>query len=154
VISVRKGFYAVVAGVEYEAKLNRGAVSIFIPQMGDRPDGWEWAGPERWYRVVEVADVSEAYEILTDAMLDDVPVHVDRVDPVARTAVVRAKTPPYSSMSDQHRPPPHPLLEAVQDPPYSVDWMGIVPWDCLADVDEAVGRIDPATGEDLPDQAP
>lgn len=123
---MRRGLYAIVAGVEYEAKLNRGAVSIFIPQVGECPSGWEWAGPDRWYRVVEADEVSDAYEILTDALLDDVAVRIDCVDPVAREAVVRAKNPPYSGMSDQHRPSPHPLLGAVQNPPYSIDWMGAV----------------------------
>jgi hypothetical protein len=145
--TLRSGTYAVVDGVTYEAKRNSDSVSIFLHHAGDRPHGWGWAGAGTAYRTVDPDDVSELYRVTTEAQLDGVDVHVDEIDPVAREAVVRARHPEYSSIDDQDKPPPHPLLRAVQNPPYSVDWVARVSWDLLSHVTETVGKIDPVTGE-------
>lgn len=150
---MRRGICAVVEGVEYKASLHAGGVSIYVQGTPARPEGWEPGRRDSWGKALPLNAVSEAYEILTQAMLDDVAVYVDRVDPVAREAVVRAKNPPYPSMSDQYRPPPHPLLEAVPEPPYNVDWKGVIPWDRLTDVSETIGRIDPRTGVRIRDES-
>lgn len=68
------------------------------------------------------------------------------------TAVVRAIRP--TSINDRSAPPPHPLLQPIDDPPYSVDWVATVPWDRLTEVSEAVGRINPSTGNRIYDEAP
>lgn len=150
---MRRGQYAVVDGVEYAAQINwGGGVSLFIPRRGAKPAGWEMGGGQTWGRVVDAAKVSEAFEVLTTAMLDDVEVYVDSVDPGDRTAVVRAMRP--TSISDRGAPPPHPLLHPVDDLPYSIDWVATVPWDRLTHIDEAVGRIDPSTGSRIYDEAP
>lgn len=143
---MRSGHYVVVDGIEYAAQIWKGKVSLFIPRSGTKPEGWEMAGGQTWGRVIDSGEVSEAYQVQTQARLDDVAVYVDSVNPTSREAVVRAIDPPYSSINDQHRPPPHPLLEAVPEPPYSVDWKGVIPWNRLTDVSETVGRIDPSTG--------
>lgn len=147
---MKRGQYAIVDGVEYAAWVRgRGKVSLFIPQIGPKPDGWGWGAESTWYREVDASEVSEACEVLTKATLDDVRVYVDSVNITDRTATVRAVQ--STSRSDAGSPPPHPLLEALDDSPYSIDWVGRVPWDRLTDVYEASGRIDPTTGRDLPE---
>lgn len=147
---VRSGQYAVVDGVEYAAQVWNGKVSLFIPRSGSKPAGWELGGGQTWYRVVDAADVSQAFKAVTSAWLDDVEVYVDSVNAGDRTAVVRAIKP--TSISDRGAPPPHPLLQPVDELPYSIDWVATVPWDRLTDVDEAVGRIDPSTGSRIYDE--
>lgn len=147
---MRSGQYAVVNGVEYAAQVWNGKVSLFIPRNGSKPDGWELGGGQTWYRVVDATDVSEAFKAVTRAWLDDLEVYVDSVNPHDRTAVVRAIKP--TSISDRNAPPPHPLLQPIDDPPYSIDWVATVPWDRLNNINEAVGRIDPSTGSRIHDE--
>ena len=144
---MRSGLYAVVDGVEYPAWLNGEDVSIFLDHAGQRPDGWAWVTEYRSYRRVPPAQVTVAYRVSTRAMLDDVLVSVDAVDALAHTALVRAVRPRYSSINDQDRPPPHPLLEAAPVSSYSVDWIGVIPWDRLTMATEIVGKVDPTAGE-------
>jgi len=150
---VKRGQYVIVNGVEYAAWVRGGGkVSLFIPQIGPKPDGWGWGAESTWYREVDASEVSEAFSISTNAYLDDVEVYVDSVNITDHTAVVRAVE--STSRSDAGAPPPHPLLEAFDDSPYSIDWIAKVPWDRLTNVDEAVGRIDPATGSRIHDETP
>lgn len=145
---MRSGRYAVVDGVEYPVEIWKGQVSLFIPRVGEKSEGWANGGFNTWCRVVDASEVSSAFEVLTSAMLDDVKVRVERVDPAAREAVVSAKK--GASINDQYKTPPHPLLEAVPESSYSLIWMGTVPWDRLTDVYDACGPIDPNTGRYLP----
>lgn len=152
---MRCGQYAVVDGIEYEARVwgrGRGTVSLFIPQIGQKPDGWAPAREGTWYREVSATEVSDAFAISTRASLDHVAVHVDSVNAMDRTAIVRAVQ--ATSRSDHGARPPHPLLTRLDYSPYSIDWVGKVPWDRLTDVDEVVGRIDPSTGRRIDDDAP
>lgn len=77
---MRRGIYAVVDGVEYEASLHAGGVSIYIPGTLPRPEGWEPGRRGSRGRALPLDAVSEAYEILTDVTLEEVAVYVDRVD--------------------------------------------------------------------------
>lgn len=144
---MRSGLYAVVDGVEYPAWLNSEGLGIYLDHAGPRPDGWAWFTESRSYRRVSPAQVTEAYRVSTSAMLDDVLVAVDSVDALAHTALVRAVRPRYSSINDQDKPPPHPLLEATPVSSYSVDWIGVIPWERLTMATEIVGKVDPTAGE-------
>lgn len=150
---MRRGQYVIVDGTEYAARVwGGGKVSLFIPQTGPKPDGWILGRESTWSRKIDASKVSEAFSISTRAYLDDVEVHVDSVNATDRTATVRAVLP--TSRSDYGAPPPHPLLEALNDSPYSIDWVGKVAWDRLSNVDEAVGRIDPSTGRPIDNENP
>lgn len=148
---IKRGQYAVVDGVEYAARVRGGGkVFLFIPQTAPRPDGWDVGAADTWYREVDASEVTDAFEILTRAALDGVRVYVDSVNATDRTAIVRALE--STSRGDNGAVPPHPLLEPADDSPYSIDWVAKVPWESLTDVYEACGRVDPATGRDLPDE--
>lgn len=149
---MRSGTYAVVDGVEYSAMTWDGKVSLFIPRVGEKPEGWDLGADDTWYSEIDASEVSDAYSVRTRASLDDVKVYVDSVNATNRTAIVRAVRP--TSINDRSAPPPHPLLQPIDDPPYSVDWVATVPWDRLTEVSEAVGRIDPSTGSRIYDEAP
>lgn len=143
---MRSGLYAVV-GVEYPAWLNSEGLGIYLDHAGPRPDGWAWVTEYRSYRRVPPAQVTEAYRVSTRAMLDDVLVAVDSVDALAHTALVRAVRPRYSSINDQDKSPPHPLLEPAPVSSYSIDWIGVIPWERLTTATEIVGTVDPTAGE-------
>lgn len=146
-VPMRQGFYATVDGVEHRGLAFGGRVLLFLPGTVPRPPGWEAQGRDTWSTVVDASAVSRAYVVTTYAKLDDVNVIVDVVDPAAQTAVVRALNPEYSCMNHLPAPPPHPLLEAMPVSPYSVDWVGTVPWDALTNVEEHVSPVDPTTGK-------
>jgi hypothetical protein len=150
---VRQGQYAIVNGVEYAARVRGGGkVLLFIPRSGAKPDGWDFGANNTWSREVDASEVSDAFSIRTSATLDDVEVYVDVVNITDRTAVVRA----LESTGSHERDPqsPHPLLEPYRDSPYSIDWVAKVPWERLTNVDEGVGRIDPATGRRISEEPP
>lgn len=95
------------------------------------PPGWEAQGRDTWSAAADAGAVSSAYTVTTYAELDGVSVIVDVVDLAAETAVVRASNPEHSGMDHRPVPPPHPLLEAMAVSPYSVHWVGTVPWGAL-----------------------
>lgn len=136
---VRRGQYAIVNGIEHAAWVRGGGkVSLFIPQTGPKPDGWGLGADDTWYSEIDASEVSDAYS------------YVDSVNATNRTAIVRAVRP--TSINDRSAPPPRPLLQPIDDPPYSVDWVATVPWVRLTEVSEAVGRIDPSTGSPVYDE--
>lgn len=144
---MRQGFYATVDGVEYRGRAFGGKVLLFLSRTVPCPPGWEAQGADTWSTVVDASAVSGAYVVTTYAKLDGVSVVVDVVDPAAQTAVVRASSPEYSGLNHLPAPPPHPLLEAMPVSPYSVDWIGTVPWDALTHADEHESPVDPSTGK-------
>lgn len=143
---MRQGFYATVDGVEYRGRPFGGQVILFLPRTAPCPPGWEAQGRDTWSTAVDAGAVSSADVVTTSARLDGVSVIVDVVDLAAETAVVRASNPEHSGMNHLPVPPPHPLLEAMPVSPYSVDWVGTVPWDALTDVEEHKSPVDPSTG--------
>ena len=150
---MKSGIYIEWQGQEFSGESIGDRRWIHVPISAPEPTGEGWAANRTlrvWSKLVPASEITRMYGVFTSAKLDNVEVYVEIVDPAAREAVVRAKK--GASINDQNKTPPHPLLEAVPESSYSLNWMGTVPWDRLTDVDEAVGRIDPATGEDLPDR--
>jgi len=149
---MRSGIYIEWQGREFPGLSVRGYRWAFVPFSTGEPEGEGWAADHVrgvWSRLVPPPEITRMHEVITTASLDDVKVRVTAVHPEDRTADVRAESPPYSSINDQSRPPPHPLLSADPVPPYSVDWTGTVPWEALTRVDETVAPLDPETGQGL-----
>lgn len=147
---MRSGTYIEWQGREFPGQSVREYRWVYVPFSAGEPGGEGWAADHVrnvWSRLVPPSEITSMHEVITSAFLDDVKVRVTAVHTDDRTADVRAEDPPYSSINDQGRPPPHPLLSADPVPPYSVDWIGTVPWEALSHVDEIVAPLDPATGQ-------
>lgn len=149
---MRAGHYAVLDGTEYEALVIADGRWIFLPTDAPRPEGWKLdATRRRWSKRVERNNISSMCHVTTLAMLGDVEVRVNRLDPVEHTAYVMAKNPLYTGINHSDAPSPHPLLSVTLDPPYSIEWTGTVAWAALTDVHELVSQVDPLTGDSAPD---
>lgn len=147
---MRSGVYIEWQGLEFPGESVRDYRWVFVPFSAGEPEGEGWAADRVrgvWSRLVPPSEITRMHIVLTSASLDGVKVRVTGVNQDDRTADVRAENPPYSSINDQHRPPPHPLLSADPVSPYSIDWIGTVPWEALTQVDEIVAPLDPATGQ-------
>lgn len=104
---MKAGHYAVLDGTECEALVIADGRWTFLPTNVARPEDWKLdATRKRWSQRVDRDDTSSMCHVTTLAMLGDVEVRVDRLDPVARPAYVVAKNPTYTGINHSDAPYP------------------------------------------------
>ncbi len=130
---MRVGQYAVVDGVEYEARFSRGSdgVGLVVPAAHPRPEGFQADERFGWWRDVPWSSVSRILEVETWARDGDG--YVLRLISPPRAGVVgvahTAEKGPYDDV-----PAGHPAY--LRDERIDAEWVGTVPVESLRDVRE------------------
>lgn len=130
---MRAGDYAVVDGVEYQAKVHGDMVTLFLPRTQPCPQGWVRSQGDRWKMRIPRTNVSELYTVGSYANFEGIYVSVRQVFPATKTAWIY-----YIGGSEEQ--PMHPVFQPDPDPGIAW-WNATVPWDSLTDVVEPVTPI-------------
>jgi hypothetical protein len=130
---VRVGGYAVVDGVEHEARFSPGSAGVGLVVPGDEPCPDGFVADERfgWWRKVPWSSVSRIVEV--DTWARDADGYVLRLIQPPHGGVVgvshTTNSGPYADV-----PPGHPSY--LRNEQVDAEWVGTVPVDSLPDVRE------------------